>query len=326
MNTPQSKYLSKILLALTALVLVLGPGCENERPGVFQGYVEGEYVYIACPGGGRLTDLKVKRGQRVNPGDFLFALESEYEAAAVKEAEDRLVQAQNRLDDLKKGQRPTEIESIRARLKQTEASLDLAEKEYERRRALYLDGTISREELDRARTEYERSKRRVDEIGAELSTARLGARTDQVQAAEAEVRAARARLDQAEWSLEQKTRFAPEPGLVYDTFYSVGEWVPAGRPVAALLPPENVKARFFVPEELVGQVSPGQKVYITYDGGPGPISAKISYVSPQAEYTPPIIYSSDNRAKLVFMVEAVPAPEDAAGLNPGQPVDVSRTQ
>ena len=133
---------------------------------------------------------------------------------------------------------------------------------------------------------------------------------------------AQAKLDQAHWDLDQKSQAAPADGFVFDTLYRVGEWVAAGQPVVSLLPPANVEIRFFVPETVVGQLSKGDEVRAFIDGTSTPVTTKIYYISPSAEYTPPVIYSSQSRAKLVFMVKARPSPEDGARLHPGQPVDV----
>jgi HlyD family secretion protein len=156
---------------------------------------------------------------------------------------------------------------------------------------------------------------------AELATARLGARSDQQQAATAAVGAARARLEQAQWALAQKRQAAPAGGLVFDTLFQVGEYVPAGRPVVSLLPPGNIKVRFFVPEPALSRLRVGQAVTVQVDGGAS-LTATIDYLAPRAEYTPPVIYSRETRAKLVFLAEARPAAADAARLHPGQPVEV----
>jgi HlyD family secretion protein len=136
------------------------------------------------------------------------------------------------------------------------------------------------------------------------------------------VAAARAAVTQAAWRLEQKSVAAPVAGLVQDTFFVEGEWVPAGRPVVSLLPPGNVKARFYVPETVLGSIQPGRAVEIRCDGCSAPLAAKVSFVSTQAEYTPPVLYSKESRTKLLYLVEARPAPADGARLRPGQPVDV----
>jgi HlyD family secretion protein len=136
------------------------------------------------------------------------------------------------------------------------------------------------------------------------------------------VRALEAALAKAEWDLSQKRQTAPQAGLVFDTLYREGEWVAAGRPVVALLPPPNIKVRAFLPETQIGAIHPGDRVQVMVDGVGEPFIGKVSYISPQAEYTPPVIYSQESRDKLVFMIEAVFDPTTAANLHPGQPVDV----
>jgi HlyD family secretion protein len=155
-----------------------------------------------------------------------------------------------------------------------------------------------------------------------LETAQLGSRSDQIAAAEANVRALEAALAKAEWDLSQKRQDAPQSGLIFDTLYRTGEWVAAGKPVVVLLPPANIKVRAFVPEARVGTIHVGDSVRVVVDGVSEPFSGKVSFISPQAEYTPPVIYSQESRSKLVFMIEAVFDPATAARLHPGQPVDV----
>ncbi|WP_455733151.1 HlyD family efflux transporter periplasmic adaptor subunit, partial [Burkholderia stabilis] len=116
---------------------------------------------------------------------------------------------------------------------------------------------------------------------------------------------------------------APAAGRVYDTLYRVGEWVQAGNPVVQMLPPQNLKVRFFVPEAAIASLAPGRAVAIRCDGCAADVPARITYVSSEAEYTPPVIYSNESRTKLVFMIEARPAVADAPKLHPGQPVSVS---
>ena len=160
------------------------------------------------------------------------------------------------------------------------------------------------------------------QLQADLQTAQTGSREDQIAAAAAAVRALQAALDRADWDLSQMSQAAPAGGLIFDTLYRAGEWVAAGRPVVALLPPENVKVRAFVAEASVGAIHLGDPVSVTMDGVPQPQPGKVSFISPQAEYTPPVIYSEESRGKLVFMVEAVFDAAVAANLHPGQPVDM----
>ncbi len=301
---------------------VLLSGCSDSNKAQWQGYIEGEYVLVASPIGGALEHLNVKRGDQVKAGEVLFGLEHATEEAARNEAAARLGQARARLENITKGKRPTEIASIEARLAQAQSSLELSKAEFSRWEKLKSDGVASQSEFDRVRASYERDQRLVAEWNSELATAKLGGRTDEVQAAEAEVASMTAALARTEWNLSQKKQSAPTNGLVFDTLYRSGEWVPAGMPVVSILPPGNVKTRFFVQQTRLGAMKVGQKLLIKADGAPGSYPAKVTYIAPQAEYTPPVIYSRDNRAKLVFMVEAAFDAPDPAILHPGQPVDV----
>jgi HlyD family secretion protein len=122
--------------------------------------------------------------------------------------------------------------------------------------------------------------------------------------------------------VERKAVSAPAAGEVTETYYRPGEWVPAGAAVASLLPDNRRKLRFYVPETALAGLKPGQAVEAACDGCAQPIRASIDFIAPQAEYTPPVIYSRGSREKLVFRIEAAPAPEQAASLRPGLPVDV----
>jgi len=264
---------NSVILAVFAAVLLAG--CGNNSTGSFQGYIEGEYVYVASPLGGALTNLAVARGDGVKAGQLLFELERESEAAAVRQAEKNLAQA--------------------------EASLALSESDLARREQLRADnGVISAAELDQAK-----SRRASD-------AAQVGSLNDA--------------LTKARWSFDQKQQFAPTNALVQDTLYRQGEWVAAGNPVVVLLPPENLKARFFVPQEMLPRIKTGENVSVTFDGATKNYSATVNYISTQAEFTPPVLYNRENRAKLIFRIEAKFSPADAAELRPGQPVDVKLVQ
>ncbi|MBM3758003.1 MAG: HlyD family efflux transporter periplasmic adaptor subunit [Acidobacteria bacterium] len=309
-------------LSRLALALCLFAGCSRAPADRAQGYVEGEFVYVAAPVGGTLQSLAVQRGTQVSAGGPLFTLESAFETAARDEVQRRLAQAQANLEDTRKGKRPTEIESFVAQLQQARSALAFSEKQFELQLQLFRSGATSAQDKDRARSSNEQNRERVAQLEAELKTAQLGARADQVVAAEAHVRALEAALAQAEWTLSQKRRIAPQDGLVFETFYREGEWIGAGRPVISLLPPQNIKVRTFVPETRVGTLRLGDTVRITVDGLKESLAGKVRFISPRAEYTPPVIYSRESRSKLVFLIEVALDPQTAANLHPGQPVDV----
>jgi HlyD family secretion protein len=305
-----------------AVLALAGFACTSSSERPLQGYVEGDYVRVAAPFAGALTTLSVKRGAQVKAGAPLFALESENEVAARRESDQQLQAAQARLENLRTGKRPPEIETVQEQVRQAMATRDLSVANLARQQKLYASGFVSAAVIDDARMQVKRDEAAVAQLQASVTTAKLPARDDEIRAAEADARAAREALAQADWRLSQRAIPSPVTGRVNDTYYVIGDWVAAGGPVVSLLPPPNVKIRFFVPETALNRVRPGTTVDFSCDGCEPSMHAAVTFVSDRAEFTPPVLYTRENRAKLVYLVEAVPAAEQAARLNPGQPVDV----
>ena len=314
------------LLALASLAAIaLLAGCSRAETPPWSGYVEGEYVYVAAPIGGALTTLAAQRGADVKRGALLFELDAQAERAAREEASARASSASAQAADLDKGKRAQEVAMVRAQLAQARAQAVQASSELARQQQLVAQGFVSASRLDDVRAAARQARARVAELEASLRVAQLPARSDERSAAAASTDAARYALDQARWREQQKRQSAPADARVADTFFRAGEWVGAGQPVVSLLPPGATKVRFFVPESELGAIAIGQSVSVACDGCSAPVAARISFISTQAEYTPPVIYSNSQRARLVFMVEARPDPKDAVRLRPGQPIDVRRT-
>lgn len=301
---------------------VLLAGCTEKAADYFPGYAEAEYVRLASPIAGTLAKLYVQRGEQVQPNAPAYVLEQESERAAREEAAFRVQRAQAQLANLKKGKRPDEIAAVRAQLAQAQAARQLSADNLARVTKLVADKFLSPAALDEARSAAERDHGRVNELQAQLRVAQLGARPDEIAAAQQDLKAAEAQLAQAEWRLEQKTQRIPVAGAVDDVLYREGEFVPAASPVVSLLPPQNIKLRFFVAEPVLATLKLGQDVTVSCDGCKQAIPATISYVSSSPEYTSPLIYSKENRASLVFMIEARPKPGYAQRLHPGQPVEI----
>jgi HlyD family secretion protein len=137
------------------------------------------------------------------------------------------------------------------------------------------------------------------------------------------LREAEARLNSAKTRLGRRKVASPATGTIQQIYFRPGEMVPASRPVVALLPPGNVKIRFFVPEATLPKISLGDMVTVRCDGCAPDLSARVSFISRTAEYTPPVIYSLEERAKLVFLIEA--RPQNPENLRVGQPVTVLLT-
>lgn len=304
------------------LVVALLAGCQPAEEERFQGYVEGEPVMVAAQQNGQLTSLTVKRGDEVRAGTPLFSQDQATEAAGVSQAEAQLAQAQAQFRNLASGKRPPEIAVIEAQLKDAEARRTLSAEQLARQEALVTKGFVSAESLDQARTQLARDQAGVAQFRAQLESARLPGREAERANAQALVLASQAALDQSTIRLEQKSQLSPVAGQVQDVYYRTGEWTAPGQPVVSILPAENIKVRFFVPEPSLGALRVGQGVKILCDGCPASVPATIRFISATAEYTPPVLFSEKNRHRLVFLVEAWPQPADAAKLHPGQPVSV----
>ncbi|HEX6980974.1 MAG TPA: HlyD family efflux transporter periplasmic adaptor subunit [Alphaproteobacteria bacterium] len=319
--TPNALF-RPVAAAGLAVVFALA-ACDDGVPRpTFQGYVEAPPVLVGPEEGGRLVKLAVDEGDQVAAGALVFVVDQTIYEAEVAATRARFAEAEARLADLRaQQQRPEEIDVIEARRRRAEADLALARQELERQRELFGRGVSPKARLDQAEATYQRDMAALQEITRQIEAARLTARTHEIAAAEAAVTAARAALEQAETRLARRTVLAPVAGVVQQVLFRPGEVVAAGQPVVTLQSPERRRVRFFVPEPRRADLRIGASVAVTCDRCPPDLRARISFISPEAEFTPPVIFSLDERAKLVYLIEAVP--EGAAReLLPGQPVTV----
>ena len=240
-----------LLLALGALALA---ACSRETEPIVQGWVEAELIFVSPDEAGRVDQLAVTQGDRVEKGALLFAVDPDLQQADLAQAEANLVN-----------------------MKQS----------FDRAKALAAQSVGTQKALEDA---------------------------------EAALRTAEARVNSARTRLTRRRALSPDSGTIQQVYYRPGETVPAGRPVVSLLPPRNLKIRFFVAETQLTRIKHGDAVTVSCDGCSDDLTARISFIAQSAEYTPPVIYSLEERAKLVYMVEARPdAPEK---FRVGQPVSV----
>jgi HlyD family secretion protein len=314
---------STFLLTVIAAVTVCG-ACTKDGPPTYQGYVEGDFVHVAAGTGGRLERLFVERGQKIEANAPLFQLEATEETAAVRQADENVAAAKAQLADLKTGKRSPEIEVIRAQRDQAVIAERQSASQLERDTAQFEAGGIARAQLDESRMRHDVDAARVRELAGQLVVAEEAARPDQLRAQASQIAAADAVRDQTRSRLDEKRLVSKHAGLIVDTLFREGEWVPPGSPVIRMLPPTNIKIRFFVPQPVLALFPLGTKIAIRCDGCPADVAAAVTYVATEPEFTPPIIYSNETRAKLVFMIEAHPTAEGASLLRPGQPVTVTR--
>ena len=310
-------------VGLTAAAIFMMAGCKQKQADSYQGYIEGKFVYVASPLSGRLDHISVVRGDSVDVGRPLFKLDNEPEADEVRQAQQLLESSQSRLADLETGKRPAEVDVTRAQLLEAQTEKKQADQILASDEAQFHAGGIPETELINAQAAADASAAKVREVEASLAVDALPAREQQIKAQQNQVAADSAALANAKWKLDQKQIPSPRQGLVFDTLYREGEWVAAGIPVVQLLPPENIEIRFFVPEPVMGKLRVGQAIHVDCDGCAGDTGATITFISPENEYTPPVIYSNENRSKLVYMVIAQPTAAKAPNLHPGQPVEVT---
>lgn len=306
--------------SLVGLLLCLA-ACDNGHSAL-QGYVEGDFLLVGAQDGGRVTSLAVKEGAEVSKGDPLFTLDDTAAKAEVEAAKSALLAAQARLADAMKGARVPEIQALQAQRDAAEASLALAKVQYSRAKKLVDQGNSPPQALDEAKATLDRAQAQLLQVGKQIEVAGLGARSDQIDAAREDVKGAHARLEEAQWRLGERSVKAPADGRISEVVIRPGEVVAAGAPVVTLLPPGNVKVRFYMPQSDMATLKQGDSVSITCDGCPSPVDARISFVASEVEFTPPVIFSDQSRHKLMIMAEARPdKPVDF--LRPGQPVDVT---
>ncbi|WP_165485085.1 HlyD family secretion protein [Legionella rowbothamii] len=269
---------------LTLFACLTLASCQNSKKIAFPGYIQGKFTYISAYYSGELRQLNVTAGDTIKQGQPLFTLEPAPENTELLAANARVQQA---LDEQKKH----------------ESNYSLQKKNHERNLFLFRKEVISKEELDKSNDD--------------LTTAAANKK-----AAEANLLEVQAKQSQAQWSSQQKTVTAPVNALVFQTYYSEHEQVQANKPVLSLLTSGSSKIIFYVPEPLLSTIKLNQLVYVARDGQSEAIKAKITYISPKEEYTPPVIFSDTERNKLVFRIEALPLTENNSAVHPGQPVTV----
>ncbi len=309
-----------VVAGVVALLLTTFPA---NRETIFPGYMEADLVLVGSEQGGRVETLSVQEGDSVEKDAPIFTLESTEQIAEVAAAQARVAEAEARLADARQQmQRPSEIDVLEASLAQAKAMLVQSNLNLDRTQTLFDKKWVSKAQLDDVIAQHDRNQAAVAEAERRITAAKLPNRSDLIDAAAASVENARHSLEQAEKGLAKRKVFAPATGTVEEVYFRPGEVVKEGQAVIALLPPGNLKVRFFVAEPVRASLHTGQTVKVSCDGCQGELTATISFIAREAEFTPPVIFSQEQRKKLVFLVEARPSGE-AAKLTAGQPVSVS---
>ncbi|MFC5587176.1 HlyD family secretion protein [Nitratireductor kimnyeongensis] len=295
-------------------------GCGSAEP-LAVGYVEGDYVLLAPTDVGQLKAVSVRRGAVVEEGATVAMMDDTDARIAVRQAEAGLAEAEAQLADLKEPKRPEEIAVLEAALASAKAEAAEAGRVLARTEDLSRRGIATQAELDKARTAKELTDTKVGQAEANLAVARLPARAEAIKAAARRRDQMQAALEQARWRLSERAITAPSAGRINDVIRNAGDVAGPTAPVVSLLPDGGVKLKVYVPEAAFSSLEPDALLAVNCDGCGAGLTARITYISPDPEFTPPVIYSLETRQKLVYLVEARPEGE-ARSLQPGQIVDV----
>jgi HlyD family secretion protein len=318
----------RVLVVVLLLIAAGGTGywwwnIRRPQPTMWQGYAEADFVKVGPTQAGLLTAVNVARGDVIAKDALLFTQDDVADRAARDQARQQLAQAERQLANLMAAMKPTEIAQAEANLADAKATLARTASDLARGQAQLPSGAVSKQTVDQMRADHLSAQAKVDGLQAALAQAEAPmGRESEIQAQKASVAAFQAAMEMAEWRLTQRRVVAPAGGRVADVLARQGEMMTAGEPVVSLLPPENIFVRFFVPEPVLGALHRGDQVGLKCDRCGDGLTATISFISPQAEFTPPLIYSEANISKLVFLIEARPPPDLAIKFNPGQPVEV----
>jgi HlyD family secretion protein len=313
--------MSGIVERVLAAVAAVLPGVGGPDPGTFSGYVEADYAYIAAPSAGRIETISVSEGDRVFEGQQLFTLETTRETAALRAAEAQVRVAEANLANLETGSREQEVAVVRAEVARAEAQRDLADGNLRRAEQLFARQNIAEAQVDEARAALASAEAQVAELKARLEVAELPARDAQRIGAEASLDAARAQAAEARSALDDRIVLSPVGGTVEDVYFVPGETAGPGIPVLSILPEGPMKVLFFVPEPQRSGVALGYRLGVSCDGCPDGVVGTVTRLGSSPQYTPPIIYSREERSRLIFRAEARIGAD--SGLLPGQPVTVT---
>jgi HlyD family secretion protein len=319
------KRASRRLAAAVLLPLLLA-GCRKTDDGGairLNGRIEAPMVDLAAKVAGRVLEVSVREGDRVKAGDLLVRLDLGETALSVERDRDALGSASARLRDLQSGSRDQEVAAAEADLADKQAALELARKELARQETLMAKKVGIPRDLDRARTELERMMAARTASAERLALAREGFRRFQTEGARADVRRAETVLKQSETVVREAEIRAPADGVVLHRMAEPGLLLGAGQPVLTLAFADRLYVRTFVPETKLGRVRPGLAAQVFVDAFPGRgFPARVTEISPTAEFTPKAVETREERVNLVFAAKVDLDAGWDAPLVPGQPAEV----
>ncbi|MBK2126026.1 HlyD family secretion protein [Fangia hongkongensis] len=320
------KYIQVITILLVVVViisfLIWREFSEDQKP--LPGYIEANLTYISANNvSGALKKLMVSRGQEVKKGQLLFTIDpTQYQLQRLADQQNYLSKKAS-YEDLLTAKRKPYIDQAKADIEEEKANLIYLEKSYERSKALLADGNTSKEDYDLSKSQYEQARKSLSSLEQQLSIYKLKkGRENEIVSAKKSMDMANAEVQLANWNVAQTKVTSPQHARVFDTYYWPGEQVQAFSPVLSLLVPNQIKLIFYVSEKALHRIKLGERVSFQIDGVKKTFLAEVSFISPEAEYTPPVIYSENAREDLSYRIEAKIMKSQENIWHPGQPVSV----
>lgn len=311
-----------ILVIAAAAILWWTTREPKDAPLVLYGNVDVRQVELAFRQPGRIDTMTVDEGDTVKAGQVVATLDAKPYREALASAEADVRSARAQLDKLNAGNRPQEIAQAAQSVRQAEANAVNAERDFKRQSELFASGSSSQRTVDAARALRDSSAASLASARQALDLQRVGSRAEDIQAGEAQVAAAEARLDQARTALGDTTLVAPTKATVLSRVIEPGSMVATSSPVYTLSLRDPVYVRAYVTEPQLGRIAPGTRVRIKTDSSAHVYEGKIGFISPSAEFTPKSVETTDLRTDLVYRLRLVVSDADE-GLRQGMPVTVT---
>lgn len=313
---------------LLALAAMLAPACggraTDEETTRLNGRIEAVTVDLGPRVAGRITEVLVREGDRVKAGDMLVRVDLGETRIAVEREQAGMRAAQARAEDLRSGSRTEDIAVAVAEVADRRAAAALAAREADRQAALAAEGIVARRDTDQARTELDRARAALKASVERLALARAGSRPQQTAAARADAERAAVVLEQSRVVAAEGEIRAPADGVIVHRLAEPGQVVGAGQPAITMAFADRLFVRTFIPETRLGRVKMGDAATVTVDAFPGrQFAARITEISPEAEFTPKAVETSSERVNLVYAAKADLDKGWTEPLVPGQPAEVS---
>jgi len=324
MNKRLIAILAAVALAVAAYLTsgfgLFGP--DRNGPLTLYGNVDIREVDLGFRVGGRIAAIAVDEGDKVKAGQELARLDPAPIDSRIAEADAGIARARAQLAELRNGSRRQDVEQARAAVTAAEAAYTKAQQDFERREPLVEPGAISREAWQATVAGRDQAKARLEEARQTYSKLRVGARPEQIAAGEAQLESALAARNSIRTDLDDTRLEAPLDGTIITRAEEPGAIVQPTQTVLTLSIDRPLRVRAYVAESDLSRVAPGMKVEVTADGNAKTYHGQIGYISPQAEFTPKTVQTSDLRTDLVYRMRIIVSDPDDA-LRQGQPVTVN---